>query len=121
MQQDTFSIEDIIRFHLKDFIEEILEEELENAIGSRYSREGKGYRNGHRSRDVTTTGGTVNVDVPRARLRTEDGSFEEFQNSVLPPGRRLTPRAEALITRAYLCGCSVRKVSFALAQALGGA
>ncbi len=120
MQQDTFSLEDVIRFQLRDFIQEILEEELEEAMGSRYAREGKGHRNGHRTREVTTTFGTVDVDVPRARLRTGDGSFVEFQNSVLPHGRRLTPKAEALITRAYLCGCSVRKVSFALAQALGG-
>lgn len=120
MQQDTFSVEDIIRFHVRDFIQEILEEELEEAIGSRYCREGKGHRNGHRSREVTTTFGTVELDIPRARLRLPDGGYTEFQNSVLPAGRKLTPRAEALITRAYLCGCSVRKVSFSLAQALGG-
>ena len=117
MQQDTFSLEDAIRFHIKDFIQEVLEEELENAIGSRYAREGKGYRNGHRSREVGTTYGLVDLEVPRGRLRTEDGRFVEFQNSILPSGRKLTPRAEQLITRAYLCGCSVRKVSFAPGQA----
>lgn len=120
MQQDTFSIEDAIRFQVRDFIQQVLEEELEEAIGCRYNREGKGYRNGHRSRELTTTMGTVEVDVPRARLRSEVGSFVEFQNSFLPAGRKLTPKAEALITQAYLCGCSVRKVSYALAQALGG-
>ena len=120
MQENTFSIEDTIRFQIRDFIEGIIEEELEEAMGSRYTRDGKGHRNGHRVRQLTTTLGSVQVDVPRARLKTPDGSFVEFQNSVLPPGRRLTPKAEALITRAYLCGCSVRKVSFALSQALGG-
>ena len=43
----------------------------------------------------------------------------EFRSSLLPRNRRLTTQAMSLITAVYLCGVSTRKVSVALAQALG--
>ena len=120
MEENTFSLEDLVRWQIREFVEEILEEEIDRAIGPRYGRAGAGHRNGHRIRELTTSLGPLELEVPRARLRDADGSEHEFRSPVLPVGRKLTPRAEALVVSAYLCGVSTRKVSFALAQALGG-
>lgn len=113
------SVEELVRAHVADFIEAIIEDEVTQVLErSRYSRGGQGYRNGHRERTLTTTFGEVAINVPRARLVTEQGAGE-FRSAVIPKGRRLTPNAEALIVSAYLCGVSTRKSQVALAQALG--
>jgi putative transposase len=113
------SVEDLVRAHVRDFIESVVEDEVTQAIErSRYSRSGQGYRNGHRERTLLTTLGPVEIDVPRARIFEASGSTE-FRSSVLPRSRRLTKNAEALIVAVYLCGVSTRKGSVALAQAMG--
>ena len=113
------SVEELVRAHVRDFIEEIVEDEVTQALDrARYARGGSGYRNGHRERTVVTTLGEFEVSVPRARIETEDGQTE-FRSSVLPKGKRLTANAEALIVSSYLCGVSTRKCSVALARALG--
>jgi len=113
------SLEELIRAHVRDFIEEVVEDEVAEAIErTRYARGGQGHRNGHRDRTLLTTMGEVEISVPRARLFAEEGE-REFRSSVLPRRRRLTPNAEALIVACYLCGVSTRKSSVALSQALG--
>jgi putative transposase len=87
-------IEALVRGRMRGLIEEILEEELRDALGrERYVRlqtesdaavdksQGlgeeeaaaaatvKGHRNGRREREVTGTFGKVTIAVPRARLR----------------------------------------------------
>ena len=57
-------------------IEAMFEEELAEALGrTRYGRggEAKGYRNGHRDRQLVGTFGAETVRVPRARTETEAG------------------------------------------------
>ena len=79
-------------------VETILEEELDQALGSGwYERceQRRGYRNGAASRRVTTVGGTREVKVPRARLVGDDGSTVEFHSQVLPA----TPVGPARSTR----------------------
>ena len=70
-------VEDGVRQRVRRFIEAILEEELQAALGrGRYERsvEGsKGHRNGHRERQVIGTFGAEAVMVPRARLVDGDG------------------------------------------------
>ena len=65
-------IEDGVRGRVRAFIEAILEEELEAALGrGRYERAedgSRGWRNGHRIRQVIGTFGAETVCVPRARL-----------------------------------------------------
>jgi len=65
-------IEDRLRQTVRATIEALFEEELEAFIGRcRYGRgEGarKGYRHGHRDRQLTGTFGTETVRVPRARI-----------------------------------------------------
>ena len=113
------SIEDLLRTSIRGFIHKIVEDEVVVAIERcRYERGGCGYRNGHRSRTLITTMGRLEVSVPRARIHS-DGGEREFRSSVLPRNRRLTKNAAALIVSTYLCGVSTRKVSRALARALG--
>jgi transposase-like protein len=118
-------IEDGVRGRVRAFIEAILEEELEAALGrGRYERtdEGpRGWRNGHRERQVIGTFGPETVRVPRARLAREDGGATEWRSKGLRRYQRLTKRAEALVASAYLAGTNTRRVRRALAALFEGA
>ena len=113
------SVEELIRAHVRDFIQDVVESEVAEAIErSRYVRGGRGYRNGHRERTLITTMGKLEISSPRARIFTDEGE-REFRSSAIPKHRRLSPNAESLIVACYLGGVSTRKSSAALAQALG--
>lgn len=113
------SVEDLVRSRVREFVEGVVEEELTEFLDrSRYSRGGSGYRNGHRERTLVTAAGPMKLSVPRGRSNSGEGA-KEFHSSVLPKGRRLTPRTESLIVATYLCGVSTRNVQVALAEALG--
>lgn len=61
------SVEQLVRAHVADFIESIVEDELAQVIErTRYARQGSGYRNVHRERTLVTTFGQVQLQVPRA-------------------------------------------------------
>ena len=94
-------IEDRLRQTVRATIEALFEEELEAFIGRcRYGRAGatkKGYRHGHRDRQLTGTFGTETVRVPRARIADEAGKITEWRSKALPRYQRLTKKAEALI------------------------
>ncbi len=72
-------IEDRLRENIRSTIEAVFNEELDNFLGRlRYGREvgaTKGYRHGHRDRQITGTFGTETFSVPRARVENEDGKF----------------------------------------------
>ena len=118
-------IEDGVRGRVRAFIEAILEEELKAALGrGRYERAedgSRGWRNGHRERQVIGTFGAGTVRVPRARLAREDGGTTEWRSKGLRRYQRLTKRAEALIAGAYLAGTNTRRVRRALAALFDGA
>jgi transposase-like protein len=118
-------LEDGVRQRVRWFIEAILEEELEAALGrGRYERacEGaKGHRNGHRERQVIGTFGAETVKVPRARLVDDAGQASEWRSEVLRRYQRLTKKAEALIGSVYLAGTNTRRVKRALFGLFGGA
>jgi transposase-like protein len=112
-------MEDVLRSHVRGLYEWIVEDELSQVLERLPSaRGGKGYRNGHRERTILTTHGPTTLSLPRARI-WEDSCQREFHSSVVPKGRRMTPKVEALLASAYLCGVSTRKVKSALAKALG--
>jgi transposase-like protein len=123
--EDWFDpLEEAVRERIRGFIEEMLEAELEAALQRRrYDRHGpaRGYRHGHRERQLIGTFGPVSVSVPRARLAEADGRTSEWRNQTLPAYRRLTRRAEALIAAAYLSGTNTRRVRRALGALFGGA
>ena len=118
-------IEDGVRGRVRAFIEAILEEELEAALGrGRYERSDQGpcgWRNGHRDRQVIGTFGPETVRVPRARLAREGGGTTEWRSRGLRRYQRLTKRAEALIAGAYLAGTNTRRVKRALSALFEGA
>jgi transposase-like protein len=102
-----------VRGTIRGFIEALLEEELEAALGrARYARHrtaaeadaaaaaglgngepaagsapSTGHRHGRRERQVMGSFGAVTVAVPRARLDTADGRTTEWVNKTLS-GRR---------------------------------
>ena len=115
-------LEEAVRGQVRSFIEELLEEELDAALGrGRYERGAvcKGRRHGHRPRQLVTTFGPLTLTVPRARLRDEAGE-QEWKSDLLPAYKRLSHRAEALIAEAYLAGMNTRRVRRALAKLFEG-
>jgi transposase-like protein len=117
-------IETRVRGRIRGLIEELVEQELEAALGrGRYERAGGavGYRHGHRKRQLTGSFGPVEIAVPRARLREEDGSAREWRSAVLPRYARRTRQLEALIAGAYLAGTNTRRVQRALGALFRGA
>ena len=136
-----------VRGTIRGFIETLLEEELEAALGrARYARlktatgeraatstglgneepaggsvPSTGHRNGRRERQVMGSFGAIAVAVPRARLDTGDGRTTEWVNKTLPAYRRRTREVDALIAGAYLAGTNTRRVGRALTAVFRGA
>jgi putative transposase len=85
-----------VRTLIRGFIEELLEAELDAALGrDRYERPrlagagvgvrpvvAVGHRHGHRERQLMGTLGPVTVRVPRARLETSQGKTAECATSI---------------------------------------
>jgi putative transposase len=139
------SIEACVRIQIRGFIEEMLEEELSNALGrARYARaraperlpeasestaEGPdavvgqrvfGHRNGHRDRQLMGTFGATTVSVPRARVESSEGGTTEWKSKTLSTYRRRTKEVDALIAGSYLAGTNTRRVGRALASLFRG-
>jgi transposase-like protein len=136
-----------VRGTIRGFIETLLEEELEAALGrARYARlktaaeeqeatarglgngepaagsvPSTGHRHGRRERQVMGSFGAIEVAVPRARLDTSDGRTAEWVSKTLPAYRRRTREVDALIAGAYLAGTNTRRVGRALAAVFRGA
>jgi putative transposase len=124
-------IETAIRSQIRGFIEALVDEELDQALGRpRYQRPKRaerteptarvGYRHGRRQRQLLGSFGPVIISVPRARLNNGDGTNREWRSEVLPRYARRTKQAEALIAGAYLSGTNTRRVRRALGSAGGG-
>ena len=75
------------------------------------SEERLGYRNGYRSRSLTTQVGDIDLLIPKLRA----GSFLP---SILEPRRRVDQALYAVIMEAYIGGVSTRQLD-ALVAALG--
>lgn len=118
-------IEERLRTNVRATIEAVFEEELASFLGRlRYDRgdgSAKGYRHGHRERQLTGTFGTETVQVPRARIEDDTGKVTEWRSKALPRYQRLTKKAEALIAAVYLAGTNTRRVKRALFGLFEGA
>jgi putative transposase len=124
-----------LRDRVREFIQEMIEAELEAALSRpRYARRPKGacenadgtsgitgHRHGHRSRSLLGTFGRVEIAVPRARLATAEGQTTEWKSAALRAYQRRTKQADALIAGAYLAGTNTRRVRRALSAVFGGA
>jgi transposase-like protein len=123
-------IEAVIRDRVRGFIENLVEAELNGALGrSRYQRTGAanvasataGYRHGRRARQLLGSFGAVTISVPRVRLNEADGTSREWRSEALPRYARMTRQVEALIAGAYLSGTNTRRVRRALGALFKGA
>jgi putative transposase len=116
-------IEAGLRERIRHFIEELLEQELTEALGRRRHGRGPspGHRHGHRERRLIGSFGPVEITVPRARLRAVGGATREWRSATLPRYARRTRQVEALIAGAYLAGTNTRRVQRALAALFRGA
>jgi transposase-like protein len=116
-------IEAELRERVRQFLEEMIEQEATAALGrGRYERgAAAGYRNGTRMRRLLGSFGPVEIAVPRARLSAADGSSHEWQSAVLPRYARMTRQVEALVASAYLSGTNTRRVKRALGALFKGA
>lgn len=116
-------LQDVIRQEIRRVIERVLGEEIKAAVGAgSYERtEGRvGYRHGTRQRNLSTSAGAVQVEVPRGRLFKADGSTEEFESEVLRRYKRRTKQVDDAILAIYLSGCNTRRVKMALRPLLRG-
>jgi transposase-like protein len=127
---DPIEIE--VRARAREFIEELISGELDDALARpRYQRgkktadEGRaavsGYRHGRRTRSLIGTFGPIEVAVPRARLKAAEGKTTEWKSKALRAYQRRTLAADALIAGSYLAGTNTRRVRRALAALFGGA
>jgi transposase-like protein len=125
-------IETEVRGRARQFIEELIRQELDTALarprygrGTRPMDEGAtgvtGHRHGSRTRSLTGTFGPVEIAVPRARLNTPEGKTTEWKSQALRAYQRRTLAADALIASTYLAGTNTRRVRRALAALFGGA
>src|SRR5215216_5563771 len=125
-------IETEVRGRARQFIEELIRGELDEALARpRYGRSKGtgdeeragivGHRHGSRKRSLTGTFGVVEIDVPRARLSSLEGRTTEWKSRALRAYQRRTLAADALIASCYLAGTNTRRVRRALAALFGGA
>jgi transposase-like protein len=105
-----------LRDGFKVMLDNALEAERDQQIGAiRYERgamDRQDYRNGYRSRKLSTSFGTVELDVPRARVvRLRFTVFKAYQ--------RRWQELDGLLLEAYIGGMSCRSVGQRIAGMLG--
>lgn len=111
-----------IRERVQEAIAEILEEELEAAVGAKRYERGErrcGYRNGHEEREVVTANGPVALRVPRGRLLGENGKSSEWRSDLLPRYQRRSREVNEAILGCYLGGVNTRRIRRSLKPLLG--
>ena len=114
-------LEGIVRLKAQEFIQDILEEEINDFLGRRKSERIKdgvdfqpGYRNGHgKPRRLSLMSGTINISRPRLR------KAEGFESKVLPLFKRKTKEIGDVLPELYLHGLAKGDFELALRGLLG--
>lgn len=117
-------LEVAIRERVREIIEMVLQEEVEAALGAPRSQrvsERVGYRHGSKRRRLTLRTGTVQLEVPRARLTEAAGGEREWQSQLVPRYRRSSHEVEQSVLGVYLSGSNTRRIRGALQPLLTGA
>jgi transposase-like protein len=117
------SLEMMIRTRARSLIESIVNEELDVVLGATASARvetRRGYRHGIRARTVTTSLGPTTVAMPRARLRSPDGSTTEWHSQAVRRYQRRTELVDEAVLGVYLSGTNTRRIKGALAPLLRG-
>jgi transposase-like protein len=115
------ALEELVRVRVQEFIQSILEEEVEEFLGRRrYERRSSvdgnsGYRNGYgKVRRFSMKTGTIKVRRPRVR-----NTDERFESRILPLFKRRTKEVGDLLPELYLHGLSKGDFELALRGLLG--
>ena len=122
--QEKETLEMQIRGKIREWIVEMVEEELSAVLsaGRHVRSEGRrGYRNGRRKRTFTSSVGHYELELPRGYIFGEDGKKKEWHTQLLPRYRRRSDEVEKAVLEAYLCGSSTRKIKRILSPLLSGA
>jgi putative transposase len=114
-------LEEMVRLKAQEYIQEILEEEVEVFLGRKKSERIKpiegtpGYWNGHgKEKKFAIMNGTITVRRPRVR-GTEGG----FESKIIPFFKRRSKEVEQLLPELYLHGLAKGDFEMALRGLLG--
>jgi transposase-like protein len=115
------SLEEAARLKVRDWLQDLLEEEVTEFLGRRRSQRraavdaAVGYRNGYgKPRKLTLSNGTIELQRPRVR-----GVEERFGSRLLPLFLRRTPEVTDLLPELYLHGLATGDFDLALRGLLG--
>ena len=118
------SLEAAFRMRARAWIDAIVEQEIEAALGAapsaRVGAERQGYRHGTRDRTLTTSLGPTTFAMPRARVMTPEGGTAEWRSALVPRYQRRSERVDEAILGVYLSGTNTRRIKGALAPLLRG-
>src|SRR5208283_5878499 len=99
-------LEEMVRLKFKEYIQYILEEDVEDFLGRKKSERKKliddtrGYRNGHgKPKKFVLMNGTITVRLPRVR-----GTEEQFESKIMPYFKRRSREVGQLLPELYLHG-----------------
>lgn len=100
----------------KDVIQQLLDAEMEEHLGrDKYERNDicdKNYRNGYSSKNVSSSFGEVNLDIPRDRNA-------EFEPKVVKKYETVCNELDKKIIGLYACGMSVRDIQSEMEELYG--
>ena len=115
------ALEEMVRSKVQEYVQEILEEEIEIFLGRKKSERIKavdvppGYRNGYgKTKQFTVMNGTINIRRPRIR-----GTEEKFESKIIPFFKRRSKEVGQLLPELYLHGLAQGDFEMALRGLLG--
>jgi putative transposase len=115
------ALEEMVRLKAQEYIQEILEDEVERFLGRKKSERIKavdgtaGYRNGHgKPKKMSLMNGTITVQRPRVR-----GTDERFESQIIPFFKRRSKEVGQLLPELYLHGLAKGDFNLALRGLLG--
>jgi transposase-like protein len=118
-------LEEELRRKAREWIEVMVNEELDDALGiGRYERgdERRGYRKGVRRRTFSTKSGAHRIAIPRAAyFEADPDGKKEWNSKLLPRYSRRTEAVEEALVSCYLCGTNTRRIERALSPLLSDA
>jgi len=118
-------LEQQLRERTKEWIELMVNEELDAALGiGRYERgaERCGYRKGKRRRNLTTRTGRHELEMPRGEyFAPGPEGTKQWHSQIVPHYTRRTAEVEEALIKSYLSGTNTRRIKRALSPLLEGA
>jgi putative transposase len=114
-------LEEMVRLKVQEYIQDIMEEEVESFLGRKKSERIKmvdgtpGYWNGHgKLKKFSVMNGTITVRRPRVR-----GTEERFESKIIPFFKRQSKEVRQLLPELYLHGLAKGDFDLALRGLLG--